>query len=343
MKMMIKNVIKKGVVFYHQVFTTQASLTKEKHFFFSHIPKTAGTSFRAAFELTAVTYKDYKNNTKVLSKAINQLIYKNQDFYAFKQCFTKNEIAWITGHVMLDKYIDLVQVTHSITFMRNPVERVISQYQHHVKYHGFTRDLSTFLSLPVSKNIQAKYLGYLPLSLIGHVGITEQYNDSLFLINQQYGFDFSFKNKNINTQSKTSFDALDESLKLAITKQNSRDIKLYHEALFLHESRMSFIKQSIPWTYGYAMVNRRGVLQGCAYQYNNDVVINLSIKINDKVVKVVAAKGFYSLHPKANFPRKRYIGFNFKLPESIDENDKIDVYVQGTEQKLNFKPLTVKK
>lgn len=342
MKMMIKKIIKSVVILYHQVFTNQASLTPDKRFFFVHIPKTAGTSFRGAFELTAVTYKDYKNNPRVFSKPINQFIYKDQNFYGFKQLFLKHNVTWITGHVKLAKYIDLVPVTHTITFMRQPMERVISQYQHHVRYHGFTEDLSTFITLPISKNIQSKYVEFMPLNLIGNVGITEKYNDSLFLINQQFGLALSSKSKNTNTKSKTSFDFLDESIKNIIVKNNSRDIELYHEALFLHQARMQFFEKNKTWTYGCVTINGRGVLQGCAFQYNNDTAINLNITINNEIVSFVVAHEFYTFYAKANFPRERYIGFNFILPKNLTFGDEIDVYVQETEQKLNFKPLRIK-
>jgi len=343
MKTFLKICIKRAQRFYCKLFTEPAVFKQHKHFFFVHIPKTAGTSFRSAFELTAVTYQDYKNSAKIFSESISQLVYKNNDYYTFKQRFTAQNSAWITGHVKLVKYVDLVSVTHIITFLRHPVKRVISQYQHHVQHHGFTGELSEFITRPITKNSQSRHLDFMPLSLVGYVGITEKYNDSLFLINQQYSLALPLKSKNRNKKSQVSFDSLDDKLKSLIIKNNTHDIALYNEAMFLHESRMQLADQNMPWTYGVVSIDKKGGITGCAYQYENDQAIDLNVKVNNETLACITAQEFYPLYTKANFPRDRYIGFEFELPDYLTSEDVIDIYVKSTGQKLNFKPLIVSK
>ena len=311
--------------------------------FFIHIPKTAGTSFRTSFEESTFTYKDYGKNSSSSSDDIKRYVYELSDLYGFKKRFNEHQSLWITGHVNLLKYIDFVPVSNTITFVREPLQQVLSHYNHYVRYHGFTGDLSAFLDKPYAKNLQSRHLNFMPISLIGCLGITESYDQSLTLINQQFNLDLLSEKTNINNNKHFTDKSLDDALNDKFIKSNSKDIAMYQEALFLHEQRMDLDANNKVWTYGCVDINRHNLLHGCAFQYKSDDAISLVININDKPFKTIVANGFYAAYSKANFPRERYIGIHFPLPKDVSKDDEVDVYVEETGQKLNFIALKPKK
>lgn len=317
-------------------------LNKGNKYFFVHLPKTAGTSFRAAFENNYKTYSDYGSSAKKSTPILIKYIYHNKDHFSFKKHFHGKEDAWITGHVSLVKYLDIVPVTHTITFLRHPVSRTLSQYAHHVRHLNYTGTLEDFIKKPATKSLQSKSLSSLPLGLMGFVGLTERYDESIGLINQQYSLDLSVKAINVNKSNKKSINDISDENMSIILKNNRSDLLLYQEAEFLFQQRIAMRHTYRPWTYAFIDINRKGLLHGCAYQHNIDTPVKLLIKLNGINIQTVIAKDFYNAHPKANFPRDRYIGFSYKLPDTVTTDDQADIYVEATGQKLNFKPLQLK-
>ena len=323
--------------------TTELVSGNQHKFFFVHIPKTAGTSFRTSFEINGFIYKDYGGNSKGSSDEIKRHVYEAGDLYEFKKRFNNHKSLWITGHINLAKYIDFVPVSHTITFVREPLQQVLSHYNHYVRYHGFTGDFSAFLDKPYAKNLQSHYLKFMPIGLIGCLGITEHYDQSLALINQQFDLNLLSQKVNINDSKHFTNDTLTSELNDKFVKNNLQDITMYKEALFLHTQRIDLAENNKVWTYGSVGINSNNVLHGCAFQYKSEDPISLVIFINHEPFKTITATNFYTGYPKANFPRGRYIGFHVPLPKYVSKDDEVDVYVEETGQKLNFKTLRTKK
>lgn len=317
------------------------AISLNTQFLFIHIPKTGGSSFRAAFENNTTVYKDYGNKSKNTTPEVQDNVHAKQDFYTLKKLYQQHDYAWLTGHVHLSKYINFVPVFNTVAFVREPLEQVLSHYNHYVKHHGFTGDLSDFLDKPFAKNLQSKCLAFMPLGLVGCVGITEHYDDSLALINQQYGLTLASKKINVNNTKSFTENLLSPTLKKKFKKHNQRDIALYEEASYFHQSRVKLSQEDKVWTYGSASINQHKVIHGCAYQQASDEAVSLVVKINDVEFKVVVADEFYGPLVKVNFPRDRYVGFFVPLPKDITAEDNVDIYVKTTGQKLNFKPLRI--
>ncbi len=339
---MIKNIIKKVLLPDTKLFKKGVMSNGKQHLFFVHVPKTAGSSFRGAFEKSAVTYKDYGNKSKNTSEVVQKNVHDKKDFYTLKACFNQHNLAWLTGHVSLAKYINFVPVTHTVSFVREPLEQVLSHYNHYVKYHGFTGDLNAFLDKPYAKNLQSKLLDFIPLNLIGCLGLTEHYDDSLALINNQFKLTLPIVRVNVNKTKILTAELLNEDLKLKFANNNQRDIDMYAQAELLHLQRFKLFQENKPWTYGFATVNSKNLITGCAYQHDNNNAITLIVKLNNKYFKKIIALDYYTEYFKVNFPRARYIGFSVSLPKTVKDDDIIDVYVEETGQKLNFTPLKVK-
>ena len=148
----------------------------------------------------------------------------------------------IHGHFYPEKYDFLGSNSQYITFMRDPVQRILSNYfylkrkidRKHpdaliVNQLGFS--LEEFANHPDNKNVQAHCLQSQDLKEYQFVGITEHYNESLSALKQQMGIECPFvHSENVNQNAKSEYEVSAESIKV-IEQCNQEDIKLYNIAL----------------------------------------------------------------------------------------------------------------
>jgi len=314
----------------------------KRNFFFIHIPKTAGTSFRKSLEDQYTVIADYGSESGETAIEIKEHAYISHNPYLLKSILSNTNFDWLCGHVTLQKYIDIVPVTNTVAFVREPLTQFISHYNHFVHKHGFKGDIMTFLSTNKGAiNCQHRYLDFLPLGLIGCVGLTEKYDESLLLINDHSGSILQSKSENINHVKALEKDTLDESIKQLILEKNYLDIKLYEEATFIFQQRFRLFNAKVPWVFGYANITINKALYGCAYFAKSLEAVVLSIHKNGEEINQIKAQGFYSRHCKANFPRERYIGFHYPLSKTVNSDDVFDVYVKDTGQKINYQGLRI--
>jgi len=79
-----------------------------------------------------------------------------------------------------------------ITLVRDPIERAVSAFNHHARYHGYT-SFSFYFDNDHEKNHQSRWLGYdgrddsFFESHFSMVGITERFNESMLLFGRTLG------------------------------------------------------------------------------------------------------------------------------------------------------------
>ena len=320
-----------------------SDLEINNNFFFIHIPKTAGTSFRKALEEQYGVIGDYGNNPKHTSQCVHQCIYNENDPLGLKNELNQRSNTWLTGHVSLAKYSDMVSARHIITFVRNPIQQVISHYNHYVTLHGFKGSIDDFLKKPMASNFQRKNLNSLPLGLIGYVGLTDYYDESIQLINGYYGLNLDVKNDNVNNKKTIEKEAISIVLQNEITALNLLDIAFVEQAHFLHRQRVALTKENKQWVYSDFSITLNNNLVGCAYYSHTAEAVELEIFCNGDLISSFRAQGFYGAFSKVNFPRERYIGVHLPLSNIAQKGDKLEVFAKQTGQQLTYKPLVVKK
>ena len=308
----------------------------EDKYFFVHVPKTAGTSFRKSLAEKFVLIGDYGVDSPVTSRVVKQFVYTKPDRFMLKMQFIEGRAQWITGHAPIYRYLDFVSAKHVFTFVRNPIEQILSHYNHFAKHSTFQGTLEDFINDEKFQNVQAKTLNVLPVSLIGYVGITEKYYSSLSYIQSVYKMDFSFKQENVNTKKEIEVEQLSDDVLAKLVKFNCNDLKLYNSAIKLHEQRQLILKNGKDWTYSHILVNKNGLVTGCAYFLSSNDAVDLSIIYNSKHEFKLCADSFYGDFPKANFPRQRYIGFQINMPQYFIDFSKIKFKVRSTGQELEF-------
>jgi hypothetical protein len=204
-----------------------------------HIPKTAGTSFRIAAQRyfgERNVVKDYETNSPDTSQIILDTVYSgNKNF--FVNDLVNKRIRFFTGHFNALKYLDILDANVKwCVFFRNPVQRVISEYKHRVKYENYKESLEYFYSLEKNCNIQHKCIRGLLLDDC-FIGITEAYDKSIDLFNISEGYEFEKLKLNVNTSETDSLSFLEEHYK-PIEENNALDVELYNDALKKFNQRL---------------------------------------------------------------------------------------------------------
>lgn len=222
--------------------------------FFVHIPKTAGTSFRfaaeAAFGAGQVIY-DYGPASHKTHSGLQENLYQPQsltqwgcnhplvldaDFEAVNRWIKAQDMRLFGGHCVVHKYRHLFPSERTVTFMRNPVDRVVSFYHHHVRQLNYGGTLREFAAEKRFANLQSFYTRSTPVSEFGFIGITEQYQASIQLFNATY--DVALPIFDMNQKPARQHDDLDEDTARWILKHNQEDVERYQEALHCFDERL---------------------------------------------------------------------------------------------------------
>jgi hypothetical protein len=208
-----------------------------------HIPKTGGTSFSDVLERAypgevAFFYREKNKLTHPKLKDHTRL--RDPELLAELEA---DGIKVIHGHAPGRWFLKGVPDQRQYwTWVRDPVERVISAYYYLVqrglrgrerpgaqKVEG--RTLEEYVRIEQNQNIQSRVLTGMDLSKMGFVGVTEHFDESLAMLGlSQHQLP---KPRNRNKKK----PEIDPELKRLIGELNAEDVALYEEAVRLFDQR----------------------------------------------------------------------------------------------------------
>ncbi|HEY7002114.1 MAG TPA: sulfotransferase family 2 domain-containing protein [Candidatus Udaeobacter sp.] len=222
---------------------TGARLSNKNLIISIHIPKTGGTTFVEALRKCAqeVFYLDYGAEPL----APTALFRRGELMTApFESIISDLELlpgrSVIHGHFPVKKYRDLFPNAVYVTWLRDPVERVISNYLYwqrsdipgdrrweQVTTHNMS--LEQFAELEFARNLQEAFLSSLAVEQFDFIGITEEFDRSLELFRRLFcpdiRLDATIQNDNPNRRGK--FYDMDSEVRKKIRLLNERDVHLY--------------------------------------------------------------------------------------------------------------------
>lgn len=215
-----------------------------------HIPKTAGTSFRN-------TLKSVYGNEAVVRLDIElekPEVRVNEQPYDQRQLPPWTRVAH--GHFaypLLQKHFDLPQRDIPlITWLRDPVERVISNYYYLSKRLAeeldepskglnillkMERQLMEYARDPLSCNRMSRFLQGVPLEQFQFVGIQDHYSEDLKHLSKI--LDWPAYDEFVHNRTGKSYDEVTDQQREEIRALNEEDVRLYERALELREKRIA--------------------------------------------------------------------------------------------------------
>nr|WP_298056635.1 hypothetical protein [uncultured Halomonas sp.] len=311
--------------------------------FFIHIPKTAGTSFRLgaeqAFDKARIVY-DYGKASEETSPVVQQWLYQHQqpaDFWRFGQALGDAQAALLGGHVNIGRFVSLLGAGNSVTFLREPLQRMASEYAHFVRHYGYKGSFHDFYSRPVMHNRQSKILHGVDIESIGFVGLTERYTESLNLLNAHFGINIPQREDNRGKKSVEAVHEISAEDEAEFKHLNKQDIALYQRGVELFDARYRCFQKGTPWAHARLVEASVQRVAGWAWwAQQSDDPVQVEIWVNGERLNTVSAvelrPGLCRLLP----PRGGYIGFH--LPVTLAPGDQVQCRVAGTQQWFPAKP-----
>ncbi len=310
-------------------------MVNNQHILFIHIPKTAGTSLRLSIEKyfgKKNTFYDYSSHSKETSKEIIDCAYNSKDLYKLYQKISKLKCSFLSGHFNVNKYTPLYDTLNVVSFVRNPLEQILSHYNHYQNLHYYDKDFVSFIKEPRFRNLQSKALNGKPIALYGFLGLTEEYKVSIDIFNAYYGTDLKYIHTNAKQKNSLNIEDIDEDTLKLIVRLNKNDIKLYEAVKRQFEVRKGLYEKDLPFTYGFIQKVTGEQISGLAFQKESNEAVEIDIYRSDTYIETVRAK---NLRPgQKNVPRKGFIGFDYiyKGDEALD--GKLHAFVKVTGQEI---------
>ncbi len=209
-----------------------------------HIPKTAGRSFLSI--LNAVY-----GNDQVAHYEAKQ--FQDKTVEEPKQFITqlKSGIKVIHGHFYYNDIKELHKSNSAkiITWLRDPVERVISNYSFFIKrareaesndelIKRKNETLLEYASLEKSRNRMSKFIEGIELENFYFIGIMEFFENDIRTLSEKLKWKpVDIPKVNVNYDFKSNLPSITDKERKTITDLNKSDIELYNKVLMNHNKK----------------------------------------------------------------------------------------------------------
>ena len=196
-----------------------------------HVPKSAGTSFRGVLEEVCGARIWYNYGT-IFSReqALPGLVPPGTTF--------------IHGHFLADAFDELFPNRRLVTWVRHPVERLVSNYHHFLRspdmrddccraLHEHGLSLREFADLDWMQNETSRYLANKPVEDFDFIGISERFDESVEVFCDAFGFRSATRSprENINPERSSERYALSPGDLEHLLERNAADLEWYQRAL----------------------------------------------------------------------------------------------------------------
>ena len=301
--------------------------------FFVHIPKTAGTSLRVAAEYwfgNDAVEKNYGADSPDTTPLVREWILDSCNYPVFYKEICAAGRKFYTGHIKAFPAATVFPILRIATILRNPFEQAVSHYNHCARHHGYADSFDRFVL--TRGNQQVYPLRGVPIQMLGFVGITERYAESLNLFNQIFGANLTHLNANVNSQKK--LQAPDAHIRRIVEKYYPLDIRLYHAMNQALAQRHTLNAAGKPWCHGAIRMRQADGVSGYACWAEDDAPVKLLLRQGDATIAETLA-----VHPESFFggvllPRAGKIGFRFET-KNIADTSRLRVVVASTGQLLD--------
>lgn len=207
---------------------------------FVHVPKTAGTSFREALQLklgeTAVA-GDYGPKAVETSPLVRRHVFEKPDLPLLREELIATGVRVVCGHVPVQRYAAAFGTQNLLVIVRDPVQRLVSEYEHFRRHNGETRPFPEVYRSERFINHQYKLVSAIEPAEYGFVGLTERYSETVAAANRRFGWDLPVLASNIGRPSLDAAYQLDPDMEAEVRELNRDDIAYYERMVTEFERR----------------------------------------------------------------------------------------------------------
>jgi hypothetical protein len=201
-------------------------------YYFVHIEKCAGTTLHEILALTFLRYVHITKNHFGGNEKKNDL--SLSEYQKIKKMFP----SMMGGH-NIRPYLNFIEPSNCFTFLRNPIERYISQYNHDHE-RGFSSDFEHFLNRSYTRNFMVQKIAgeenfekaKLLLNQFKFVGDADNFFQSIERLSEILKVRFYSCSQNYNVRNDDphylTFEKLSSEQRQLAYSQNELDIKLYN-------------------------------------------------------------------------------------------------------------------
>jgi len=281
-------------------------------------------------------WSDY-GNSRHTSEAVRHLVHQQPDYFAFQQKMLVSGVRMLSAHAPVKFFRRIFPAQQLITLVRDPVERTVSHYHTACNNQGYQGSFTDFCELESNQNVQARYLDQIPPELVGFIGVTERYDESVAMFNRVYAEKLNVLSLNAYAGRKStnpSENLSDAELELALSI-NQEDQLLYRAALEIFETRLSLQARNLPYVHGKVQKINGQRLEGWAIDTGASAkAVELDIYCNGHLVARKTAKEYVASMKERNAARDGYVGFIHVFENTLNADDQIQVRVGTTGQVL---------
>lgn len=189
-----------------------------------HINKTAGTSFE---EILRDNYsKVYRINSHDGDRNRRSNSCDGDKLFDY----VPDDADVMHGHFKAYE-VNIYNSIPIITWVRNPVDRVISNYFYDLKQKKIKPGLIDYAKEYKNQNRMSKMLFGIELDQLFFIGITEYFDRDIEILSYKLNWAYRYSYK-LNT---TSYQKIHKDIRLAIAYYNKVDVELYRQALIIRE------------------------------------------------------------------------------------------------------------
>jgi hypothetical protein len=217
-----------------------------------------------------------------------------------------------------------------VTFVREPLERVISEFKHFVRHHGYDGTVTEFCSRPVMQNQHSKLLEAVPLEAIGFVGLTERYDEGIELINSKFSWSVLVRRDNVSNHFPNNEACQpSESEGKELEQLNQKGRVLYHQCTELFDKRYRIHQYGLQFCHArIQQPNDKQISVWAWWEGGSDKPVEIELLLNGKPAQIKFAT---DLRPSLCWfypPRGGHIGFSFS--KAAKEGDTVQWRIRET-------------
>lgn len=199
---------------------------------FVHIPKTAGTSTRILLQRSVVGHlilRDYGGAPETTPE-LHELIYVQGRISDFRDHFAgSNDGIFLSGHFPASRYWEFFNAESFVTFLRDPIERVLSEYAHWVNHKDWTASFEEFVIQPSARNVISTFLAGIDLDRFGFIGFMEEFDACVSALSEFVGVKLPMRKLNLGIYGAIDQEILtNNKYRSIVAELNQEDIALYN-------------------------------------------------------------------------------------------------------------------